>query len=147
MEYCLDENKGFFIENFLRKSEEALLDSKINIENQRLHNALNRIYYSIFYAVIALGYQEGFISSKHKQLMGWFNKKFLYEDKVFDIKMYEIYKEAYENRQESDYTFFMIPEKEKVLQNYEDAKYFVTTIKNHIENKNSLQKGNKEENN
>ncbi len=77
MDYTVVEEKKLFITSFLKKSKEALEDARINLENVRLANALNRIYYAIFYSVVALGYRDNFITSKHKQLMGWFNKKFI----------------------------------------------------------------------
>ena len=116
----MEQNKKFFIENYLKKSKEALIDTEINLKNDRLNNAQNRIYYAIFYSVVALGYCENFITSKHKQLMGWFNKKFIYENKIFNTNMYKIYKEAYENRQESDYSIFVKPQKENVIKILQD---------------------------
>ena len=128
----MDQNKRFFIKNFLEKSQEALIDAEINIKNNRLDNARNRVYYSIFYSVIALGYSENFITSKHHQLMGWFNKKFIYEEKIFNENMYRTYKDAYENRRESDYTIFTKPVKENVLKSFEEAKKFIEKVTYYI---------------
>ncbi len=128
----MEQNKKFFIENYLKKSKEALIDTEINLKNDRLNNAQNRIYYAIFYSVVALGYCENFITSKHKQLMGWFNKKFIYENKIFNTNMYKIYKEAYENRQESDYSIFVKPQKENVIKSFDDSKIFIENVENYI---------------
>ena len=57
-------DKKIFIENYLDKSKEALIDAEVTINNDRLNNAQNRIYYAIFYAVMALGYLENFIKVK-----------------------------------------------------------------------------------
>ena len=57
-------DKKIFIENYLDKSKEALIDAEVTINNDRLNNAHNRIYYAIFYAVMALGYLENFIKVK-----------------------------------------------------------------------------------
>ena len=130
-------NKKIFIDNFLDKSKEALIDAKININNDRLNNDLNRIYYAVFYSVMALGYLENFITSKHSQLMGWFNKKFIYENPIFDKEMYQIYKVSYANRQESDYTIFTKPVKENVIKSYEDAKRFIKEVTSYIKEKTS----------
>jgi uncharacterized protein (UPF0332 family) len=81
MESILEDNRIIFVKRYLEKSNEALIDAKINIENERFSAALNRIYYTIFYSVIALGYKENFITSKHKQLLGWFNKFYIHEIK------------------------------------------------------------------
>jgi len=130
-------DKKIFIDNFLDKSKEALIDTEVNIDNNRLNNAQNRIYYAIFYAVMALGYLENFITSKHSQLMGWFNKKFIYDNPIFDKEMYQIYKVSYTNRQESDYSIFVKPVKENVIKSYEDAKKFIKEITSYIKEKTS----------
>jgi uncharacterized protein (UPF0332 family) len=135
MESSLEQHKNFFIENFSKKAEDTLVDARINIENERYNNALNRIYYSIFYSVMALGYLEDFVTSKHKQLMRWFNKKFIFEEKVFNARVYEIYKEAYENRQESDYSIYFTTSKIEVEENFENAKMFVSSVKEYITKK------------
>jgi len=43
-EFVMVQDKKIFIDNFLNKSKEALIDAEINIENNRLNNAQNRIY-------------------------------------------------------------------------------------------------------
>jgi len=126
------EEKKLFISSFLNKSKEALEDARINLENVRLANALNRIYYSIFYSVVALAYLENYITSKHKQLMGWFNKKFIHEEKIFDQTLYDAYKEAFENRQESDYTIHSLLDAKEIRINYENAVRFVEKISEYI---------------
>lgn len=44
------------------------------IEIGLLKIAINRIYYGIFYALSALALKYNFQSSKHIQLIGWFNR-------------------------------------------------------------------------
>lgn len=39
--------------------------------------AVNRIYYGMYYALTALALKHGFETSKHGQLIGWFNKEFI----------------------------------------------------------------------
>lgn len=131
----MDDEKKFFITSYLDKSKEALKDAQININNLRLVNAQNRIYYAIFYSVVTLGYLENFISSKHKQLMGWFNKKFIHKENIFELFLYDIYKEAYDNRHESDYTVFSNPNEDEVKLNYENAVIFIDKIYKYIMDK------------
>ncbi|MBC8384676.1 MAG: HEPN domain-containing protein [Candidatus Cloacimonetes bacterium] len=121
-------DREIFVNNYLEKSQETLIDVEVNINNDRLNNAQNRIYYAIFYSVMALGYSENFITSKHYPLMGWFNKKFIHEDKTFEKEMFKIYNNAYENRQKSDYSIFVKPDKENVIKSFEEAKEFIEKI-------------------
>jgi uncharacterized protein (UPF0332 family) len=52
---------------------------------------------------MALGYKDNFITSKHKQLMGWFNKAYVHDNKIFDERLMKIYQKSFNNRQEADY--------------------------------------------
>ena len=111
-----------------RKSHEAIEAAELNFSSGHYETCQNRLYYAIFYIVSALAYKDNFITSKHSQLMGWFNKKYIYEEKVFDIKLFAIYKEAYTNRQKSDYDFAYIPDKDDIFALIEDVKLFVKEI-------------------
>lgn len=97
---------------------------------------LNRVYYSIFYSVLALAYKDGFVTSKHLQLKGWFNKKYIYEEKLFDEEMLKIYQKSYSDRQESDYEIIMSNEMEKedIEKSLQHAKHFNDTIYSYLSN-------------
>ena len=60
--------------------------------------------------------------------MGWFNKKFVYEDKVFGAEMRRIYEETFQYRQKSDYELTYIPEAELVKDMLANAKEFVDKV-------------------
>ena len=94
----MEEYNKVLLKNCLTKSLEAFNDAKFNFENNRFKVTLNRIYYSIFYSVMALGYKENFISSKHKQLMGWFNKTYIHDKNIFDERLTKIYQKSFNNR-------------------------------------------------
>ena len=48
------ENKDEYIKYRFQRAEESLDDALILIENKKWNTAINRLYYSCFYAVIAL---------------------------------------------------------------------------------------------
>ena len=123
---------GFDIINVIKKSHEALLSAEFNFKNGYCETCVNRLYYAIFYIVSALAYKENFITSKHSQLMGWFNKNFVYEKRIFSEKVFAIYKEAFSNRQKSDYDFSYIPDKEEILMMINDTKYFIEEVERYI---------------
>ncbi len=127
-------NTEILIKNCTIKADKALESALILINNRDIDAAFNRIYYSIFYSVLALGYKNNFISSKHRQLMGWFNKKFIHEDKIFDDKMYVIYKSAYDNRQDSDYNLILLSDKtiDEAKESLNDAAWFVRKISDYL---------------
>lgn len=116
----------------VEKSKQAIKSAKDNIENNNLETAQNRIYYALFYIVTALAYKNDFITSKHSQLKGWFNKKFIYEDKVFEPEMIEIYNELYQFRQKSDYDLGYIPDIETVQDSLVEVTEFVKKVKKEV---------------
>ena len=71
-------DRKLLVSRALEKSDEAMQTAKLNLDNDLLSSAQNRIYYGIFYAVNALAYKYEFITSKHGQLLSWFNKKFIH---------------------------------------------------------------------
>lgn len=120
-----------FIKNSIEKSDRALSDSEQNLEIS-LFVSQNRNYYAVFYIVLALAYLDGFQTGKHHKLLGWFNKEYVYKNKVFDMKLNEIYKRLMSNREKSDYGVLDIPKKEQVEKGLKDAKFFVETVKEYI---------------
>lgn len=60
--------------------------------------------------------------------MSWVNKKFIYEDKVFDKSLFKTYSRAFELRQDSDYDAIYVPNKEVVKSLLKDAKNFIDKV-------------------
>jgi len=75
-------DKDIIINYSIEKSWEAARDAKLAIENNSFFNAENRIYYAIFYLVSALALKNEFSTSKHRQLMGWFNQNYIKTQKI-----------------------------------------------------------------
>ena len=63
----------------IERAKDSINDVQFLIENNKLTLAVNRIYYGIFYILSALSLKHKFITSKHSQLLGWFNKTFVKE--------------------------------------------------------------------
>jgi uncharacterized protein (UPF0332 family) len=120
-------NKEALVKYRIHKAKETIIDAKLALDNGRISNSLNRIYYSIFYIVSALAVKHDFSTSKHKQLMGWFNFNFVRVG-IVSIDLWNIYKNSYENRQESDYEDFIEFEISDVENNYEEMLLFVSEI-------------------
>ena len=58
----------------LDEARDSIEDVQLLIDNDRWRAAVNRIYYGMFYSLLALGIAYKFETSKHQQLLGWFNK-------------------------------------------------------------------------
>jgi len=128
MEY----DKNILITRAIEKSDESFISAKENYLNGHYETCLNRLYYTIFYIVNALAYKDNFITSKHSQLMGWFNKNYIYKNHIFNEKMFAIYKETFSNRQKSDYDFMYKPNPDEIDMLINETKFFTDEIKKYL---------------
>jgi len=55
----------------IQQAKDTALEVDFLIDNNKLKNASNRIYCSMFYIVSALALLYKFNTSKHQQLIGW----------------------------------------------------------------------------
>ena len=112
----------------LEQTVKALEDAKLLIDNGSLSAAVNRVYYAIFFATTALALKHNYKTSKHQQLIGWFNKTFIKEGKV-DKKYGWIIRKAFEYRSEADYGEYVNFSLNQVQQLYNDGINFTHRIK------------------
>lgn len=115
----------------LKQADETILDVKLLIENNRLRSAVNRIYYGMFYSLLALGIANQYETSKHAQLIGWFNKNFIYEG-LIDAKYGKIINKAFNRRTKGDYDSFIEFEKEIVIEMFAEMQEFISAIKTYL---------------
>jgi len=116
-------DKSVLIEHRLNRAKETLEEAKLSIDNERLLLAANRIYYAVFYAVSALGLKNDFATSKHAQLLSWFNKNFI-KTNIIEKRFGKFYLDAFEMRQESDYDDFVEIDKNSIETKFKIALEF-----------------------
>lgn len=80
--------------------------AKFLFTSNKLAVAVNRIYYGLYYALTALALKYKFETSKHTQLIGWFNKEFIAAN-IVDQKYGKTLRNAYQNRTKGDYDAFV----------------------------------------
>ena len=129
---ALNEYKDILIQRNIEKSDEALVVAQESLVNNRLTTALNRIYYAVFYTVSALAEKHDFKTAKHSKMMGWFNKKFIHEDKVFNKELSKIYDKIFQFRQRSDYNNEYPADIEKAKELLADAIVFIEAVRKTI---------------
>ncbi len=111
----------------IKQAKETISEIEILIEKGLLTIAINRIYYGMFYMLLALALKKGFKTSKHNQLIGWFNKEFV-KTGIISQKFGKIINKAFEDRTDGDYGIFIHFEKEEVLVKFEDMKEFIAEL-------------------
>jgi uncharacterized protein (UPF0332 family) len=115
----------------LDEAKESIEDVKLLMENDRLRAAVNRIYYGMFYSLLALGLAYGYETSKHQQLLGWFNRNFIHEG-LFDPKFGKIINKASNRRTIGDYESYVEFDKEVILEMFNEMKEFILEIESFI---------------
>ena len=88
------------------KSDEAFEDARLLIENGRWNASVNRLYYSSFYLVSALLFQNKLTAQTHNGVKTNFFLHFVKTDKV-SKDLGKLYSSLFDWRQESDYADFI----------------------------------------
>jgi uncharacterized protein (UPF0332 family) len=125
---------GDYIQYKRDRAFEAVDDIQKMLDNGMLSAAMNRIYYAGFYIVSGLLLVDGFSTSKHRQLIGYFNREYIKTGKV-PVDIGEILDESYNNRVAADYHDFVYLTKSQVEEFYFQMKEFISFIDNLIEHR------------
>lgn len=111
----------------LIQAEETVSDVELLIANNRYRSAVNRIYYGMFYALLALAVAEGFETSKHIQLIGWFNKNFVRKGSI-DMRYGKMINKAFNRRTKGDYDTYIDFPNEVLTEMFKDMQLFIAEI-------------------
>lgn len=114
------------------KAKETLQDAKILFNASRSYSAVNRIYYAMFYEVVALLLTKDLSSTKHSGVRALFNEHFVKTEKV-DTELGRFYSRMFDFRQKSDYGDFVVFEEEKVKEWLSKAEQFIERLERIIE--------------
>lgn len=123
----MQDNHTELVKYRIEQAKETISEIEILIEKVLLTIAINRIYYGMFYMLLALALKKGFKTSKHNQLIGWFNKEFV-KTGIVGQKFGKIINKAFEDRTDGDYGIFIHFEKEEVLVKFDDMKEFIAEL-------------------
>lgn len=122
-----EKDRESLINHRLAQAKETILDVELLLENKRYRSAINRIYYGMFYALLALSTAKQFETSKHTQLLGWFNKNFVHNG-LIDSKYGKSINKAYNRRTKGDYDTFIEFEESIVFEMLVEMKDFISEI-------------------
>jgi len=126
------EQRRILIDYRMERAKESAAAAKLLYENNMLASAMNRIYYSLFYAVQALLVLNNVSFSKHGQVKGYFNKEFI-KTGLLPIELGKFYNNTFEFRQKFDYVDFSIPESAVIFDYIQKAKSFISQIEAYIQ--------------
>jgi uncharacterized protein (UPF0332 family) len=116
----------------LEQAERCVSDAEFNMADGRFAVSANRVYYGMFYAILALGLLCDYKSSKHQQVIGWFNKNFVHTG-LFPQHFTRIVKDAFDARMDADYGVDFDSFDADLKSRLADMKLFIATIKDYLE--------------
>jgi len=131
-----DSNKAEVIKYRLKQAQTALDDAQFLLEGKRSPQSIvNRSYYAMFYAVLALLEKIEKIPSKHSGAISLFDKEFVQKG-IFPKELSRSLHKAFEARQVADYKILEVPDQNKAEEIFKEAKEFVEKVKNYLTEKN-----------
>ena len=112
----------------LERAEESLQETEVLIAAGKTKGAVNRLYYSMFYAVTALLETGDFSSSKHSCVRSLFNHHYV-KTGVVSSDTGDFFNRIFEDRHKGDYMDFVVFTGEQVEENYGDCRKYITEIR------------------
>ena len=110
-----DQGKAELVRYRIAKARETYNEVAILVKNQLWNTAVNRLYYSCFYAVIALLANEEIDSQTHSGARQMFGLHFIKTGKI-DPEMGRFLARLFDLRQTVDYDDFIDFDQEKVME-------------------------------
>lgn len=111
---------------------ECLDAAKTLLKSANFKSAANRSYYAVFHAMRAVLAYDGIDIKKHSGVSSEFRKLYI-KTGIFDIRLSDIISVLFDIRTDSDYNDFFVISKDEVVEQVENAAFFLATIKEHLE--------------
>jgi uncharacterized protein (UPF0332 family) len=125
------EDREILVAYRLEQADEALQVADMLLVSGVFRTVVNRSYYAMFYAVLALfaARQEG--TSKHSGVIGLFDREFV-KTGLIDREFSAWLHEAFDLRQRADYREMFTVSKERAEEVSENARQFVEAARTHL---------------
>jgi uncharacterized protein (UPF0332 family) len=117
----------------LEQADESLESAQILLDHDKYRPSINRAYYAMFYAVLALLAISQQQTSKHSGAISLFNRNFV-KTGIFDKDVSRWLQEAFDLRQEADYRELAKVSVDTAKETLEHAQTFVARVKDHLKN-------------
>jgi len=119
----------------LLQAEQTLDEAKYLLAGGKSpRSVINRVYYSMFYAVLALLIFEPYASSKHSGILSYFNRRFI-KDGSLPESLGRAVNKAFELRQRGDYREYVELTIEQVEPFIGDAEILIGKVREYLEEK------------
>ncbi|EET60287.1 HEPN domain protein [Marvinbryantia formatexigens DSM 14469] len=115
----------------LESAKERLNSAKILLINGSYKDSIGRSYYAMFTAVRALLAKDGIDYSKHAGVISYFQKEYI-KTGQFDKKYSKYLSQAFQIRNNTDYSDFFVVSQSDAKEQYGKAEEFLGVIENYL---------------
>lgn len=118
----------------LEQAEDSIKEARLlQKEGMSLRSVMNRLYYAMFYSLLALLQKKGIGTSKHIGAISLFDREFI-KNGVLDKELSRRLHRAFELRQKGDYLEQTEISEQDIAEMFPKAVDFVNTVKNYLLN-------------
>jgi len=126
-------DRNEYVKNRIETAYKTLEAAKVLSENGFWNSAVNRLYYSIFYAVNAILVRNEIIAQSHSGVKSQFSLHFIKTGKL-DKKYGKLLAELYDWRQKGDYESLYEFDSESVLPLFNEVLEMIQVIEKELKN-------------
>lgn len=118
----------------MKQARETLEEAETLFKQDYWRGTINRAYYAMFYAVLALAASKGVVISKHTHAISFLDKEFIKKG-IFPKELSRALHISFDERQTNDYGEIWEIEHNDAENALKDALSFVKTIDDYLEEK------------
>ncbi len=127
----MDESQAQAARLRIEQAYETLKEAEALRNQELLRGVINRSYYAMFYAVLALATSRSVIISKHTHAVAFFDKEFVRKG-IFPKELSRALHYGFDQRQTSDYGEIWEIEHAEAEMALSDAKSFAMAVAAHL---------------
>jgi uncharacterized protein (UPF0332 family) len=126
-----NEERTYIVQMELEKADRFLGQAKSVAESQMWDLVANRIYYSVYHAVLALFIHDKIEARTHKGAVVVFGQRYV-STGIFDKKWGKLYAKLQDLREKCDYNLVYATTEEEMKPLMDEAELLIAEIKSHI---------------
>jgi hypothetical protein len=123
----MDDTQSPAVRLRMQQAWETLKEADTLLENDLWRGVINRAYYAMFYAVLALAAFKAVVVTKHTHAIAFFDKEFV-RSGAFPRELSRSLHSGFDQRQGSDYGELSEIEYGDAERSFSEAKAFVETV-------------------
>jgi len=129
----MDETRSEAVRRRMEQARETLTEARALLENDLWRGVINRSYYAMFYAVLALATSKGVVISKHTHAVSFFDKEYVRKG-IFPKELSRALHYGFDEQQNSDYGEVWEIEHGEAESAVTEAQHFVEAVENYLKN-------------